>query len=77
VADIEGQIDSSWLDSYLYLIDSDGKTVLAEADDEWTTLDSKLGYTLPQDGTYYLEVIDYFTLLWQRRLFLQSPVIHR
>jgi hypothetical protein len=48
----------SLLDAYLYLLDSDGKTVLAENDDEVYAQrrDPLIGYTLPKDGIYYLKL---------------------
>ena len=58
VADIDAMSNGSLLDSYLYLLDSDGVTVLAENDDEVYAerRDSLIGYTLPHDGVYYLKV---------------------
>jgi len=59
VIDIDARVDGSTLDSYIYLIDSDGTTVLAQNDDAAGSVDSKLGYHLPHDGTYYIEVREY------------------
>ncbi|MGC9398109.1 MAG: C1 family peptidase [Anaerolineae bacterium] len=59
VVDIDAQSEGSSLDSYLYLLDSDGTTVLAQNDDEPTTLDAHLSHELPHDGTYYIKVRDY------------------
>ncbi len=60
VIDIDASSAGSLLDSYIYLIDSNGATVLAEHDDERSgQLDSHLGYQLPHDGTYYVRVRDY------------------
>jgi C1A family cysteine protease len=58
VVDIDAQVNSSVLDSYVFLLDSDATTVRAENDDEIyvEVLDSKLGYQLPHDGTYYIKV---------------------
>lgn len=58
VADIDAMINGSPLDSYLYLIDTDGQTVLAENDDEvyGQRRDPLIGYTLSKDGTYYLKL---------------------
>jgi hypothetical protein len=58
VADIDAMVDGSPLDSYLYLLDTDGATVLAENDDEvYAELrDPLLSYTLPRDGIYYLKL---------------------
>ncbi|OGO27069.1 MAG: hypothetical protein A2136_04795 [Chloroflexi bacterium RBG_16_54_11] len=58
VADIAAMEDSSLLDAYLYLLDSDGKTVLAENDDEVYAQirDPRLFFTLPKDGIYYLKL---------------------
>jgi hypothetical protein len=49
---------ASQLDSYVYLLDSDGLSVLAENDDEQPGVvqDSQLLYTLRRSGTYYLKV---------------------
>jgi hypothetical protein len=59
VVDIDAQGEGSELDAYVYLLDSDGTTVLAENDDANGSLDSYLVYTLPHDGTYYVRVRDY------------------
>jgi len=60
VIDIDAQSEGSALDSYVYLLDSDGSTVLAQNDDERPgSYDSHLGYELSQDGTYYIKVRDY------------------
>jgi len=58
VADIDAMINGSLLDPYLYLIDTDGKTILAENDDEVYAQrrDPLIGYTLTKDGTYYLKL---------------------
>jgi hypothetical protein len=58
VADIDAINNSSPLDPYLYLLDSDGKTVLAENDDEVYAQrrDSLISYTLPREGIYYLKL---------------------
>ena len=53
VADVDAQAIGSSLDSYLYLYDTDGITELAHNDD-YDGLDSRVMYTLPADGTYYL-----------------------
>lgn len=53
-----GQI-GGLLDSYMFLYDTDGKTVLEENDDRGTPRidsDSEIAYTLKADGTYYLKV---------------------
>lgn len=57
--DVDAAINGSSLDSYLWLMDSDGATVLAENDDDGNTFDSYLTYTLPADGTYYAVVSSY------------------
>jgi len=59
VVDIDAQVDGSLLDSYIYLLDSDGSTVLAQDDDEYYSLDSHLSYMLTHDGTYYIKVRKY------------------
>lgn len=58
VADIDAMIDGSPLDSYLFLIDTDGQTVLAENDDEVYSVrrDPLLSYTLSKSGIYYLKL---------------------
>ena len=58
VIDIDAKVDGSSLDSYIFLLDSNGTTVLAEHDDEILTevQDSLLGYHLPHNGTYYVKV---------------------
>lgn len=56
-----GQLGGA-LDSFLYLIGPDGKTVLAQNDDRGTPRidsDSEITYTLPAAGTYYLVVTSY------------------
>lgn len=59
VLDIDAQVNGSLLDSYIFLLDSNGSTVLAQNDDAAGSLDSKLGYTLPHDGNYYIKVRAY------------------
>jgi hypothetical protein len=46
------------LDLYLFLLDSDGRSVLADHDDEVFAVrrDPHLGYLLERSGTYYLKV---------------------
>ena len=58
VVDIDAKVNGSLLDSYVFLLDSDGTSVLAEHDDEILVerQDSHLGYQLPHDGTYYVKV---------------------
>jgi hypothetical protein len=58
VADIDAMVNNSLLDAYLYLLDTDGKTVLAENDDEVYAerRDPLLGYTLTKNGWYYLKL---------------------
>ncbi|HEY9076092.1 MAG TPA: peptidoglycan DD-metalloendopeptidase family protein [Anaerolineaceae bacterium] len=61
VVDIDAKIMLSVLDPVVTLYDADGKSVLAENDDEvygeWQ--DSILGYTLPRTGMYYIKVRAY------------------
>ena len=60
VVDIDAQSEGSALDSYIYLLDSDGTTVLAQNDDEGSgSSDSHLSYGISQDSTYYIRVRDY------------------
>lgn len=60
VIDIDAQSQGSMLDSYIFIVDSDGTTVLAQNDDERSgLLDSKLGYQLSHDGTFYIKVRAY------------------
>ena len=58
VADVDAMIDGSALDSYLFLLDSDGQTVLAENDDEVYAerRDPLISYTLPRTGLYFLKL---------------------
>ena len=58
VADIDAMINGSLLDPYLYLLDTDGQTILAENDDEVYAQrrDPLISYTIPKDGTYYLKL---------------------
>jgi len=58
VADIDARAIGSALDSYLYLYDTDGVTELTHNDD-YDGLDSRIIYTLPADGTYYLMVREF------------------
>jgi len=59
IVDIDAEVNGSYLDSYVYLLDSDGTTYLAESDDAYGSLDSYLVYDLPHDGTYYVKVRAY------------------
>lgn len=58
VADIDAQSEGSELDAVIYLLDSDGSSVLAKHDDEepYSRYDPHLGYELPRSGQYYLKV---------------------
>jgi hypothetical protein len=58
VVDINAMSAGSLLDPYIYLLDSDGLTLLAENDDEIYAVrrDSMLSFTLPHAGTYYIKV---------------------
>lgn len=58
VIDINAMSDGSLLDPYIYLLDSDGATILAENDDEIYAerRDSMLSFTLPHDGVFYIKV---------------------
>ncbi len=58
VADVDAMINNSPLDSYLYLVDTDKQTVLAENDDEvyGELRDPLLSYSLPHEGIYYLKL---------------------
>jgi hypothetical protein len=52
------QVDGSPLDTYILLLDSDGRSVLAENDDQvrYMRSDSWVSYRLPRNGDYYLKV---------------------
>ena len=55
--DIDSYNFGSMLDTYIFLLDEDGVSVLAENDDlALGELDSLLSYQLPRDGRYYLKV---------------------
>jgi hypothetical protein len=58
VADVDAMAQGSLLDSYIFLLGSDGETVLAENDDEVYAQrrDPLLSYKLPVDGYYYLKL---------------------
>jgi murein DD-endopeptidase MepM/ murein hydrolase activator NlpD len=58
VVDIDAQSLGSWLDPYLYLLDSDGDSVLAQNDDEIyaQNRDSFIAFYAPHNGTYYLKL---------------------
>jgi len=43
-------------DTYLYLYDTDGTTLLAANDDDGNSLASRIEWTAPADGTYYVLV---------------------
>jgi bacillolysin len=58
IADIDAQSIGSYLDSYLYLYNTDGSTELTHSDD-YDGLDSRIVYVLPANGTYYLMVREY------------------
>jgi hypothetical protein len=55
IADIDAQALGSYLDSYMFLYDTDGETEVTHNDD-FDGLDSRITYTLPAAGTYYLMV---------------------
>jgi len=57
VLDIDAKSVGSNLDGYLFLLDSDGGSELAENDDEilYEKQDPYLTYILPRDGEYYLK----------------------
>ena len=59
VIDIDARVHGSDLDSYVFLLKSDGETVLAQNDDAEGSLDSKFGVQLPHDGTYFVKVREY------------------
>jgi len=56
--DVDAKASGSALDAYLFLLDSDGTSELAENDDEilFQVQDPLLGYLVPRDGTYYLKL---------------------
>ncbi|MBN2148885.1 MAG: peptidoglycan DD-metalloendopeptidase family protein [Anaerolineales bacterium] len=58
VIDIDAQSNGSVLDAYAILLAGDGKTILVENDDQiFAQLrDPLLSLTLPQNGTYYIQV---------------------
>ncbi|OGO36567.1 MAG: hypothetical protein A2W35_02150 [Chloroflexi bacterium RBG_16_57_11] len=54
----EAQVIGSPLDTYISLLDSDGRSVLESNDDQvqYQRSDSWLSYTLPRTGDYYVQV---------------------
>lgn len=55
---VDAQSAGSSLDPYLFLLADDGVSVVAENDDEvpFTLIDPLLGFTLPWDGDYFLNL---------------------
>lgn len=53
---------SSYLDSLLYITESDGQTAIANNDQNglYSESDSFLQVVLPADGTYYIAIADYY-----------------
>jgi hypothetical protein len=64
---------SSSMDSVLYLLSSDGRTILAQNDENglFFSHDSFIQVILPSDGTYYLVVTDYASGFGAYRLHVQ------
>lgn len=58
IVDIDAQVNGSVLDSVVLLYDQNG-ALLASSDDDGYTFDSKVGFTLPASGDYYIAVRDY------------------
>jgi len=58
IVDIDAKASGSSLDPYIFLVDGDGTSVLAENDDEipYEVQDSKLGYQLSHNGIHYIKV---------------------
>lgn len=56
--DVDAWTNASSLDAYLFLLDQDGQSVLAEVDDEipYQRPDPRLGYIFSRPGTYFLKV---------------------
>ena len=59
--DVVAKAEGSALDPYLYLIDGDGKSILAENDDiQYGVIqDSHIVYTIQRTGSYYLKIKAY------------------
>ncbi len=50
------------VDTYIYLYDTDGLTILAEDDDSGAAKGfSKIAFQPPNDGTYFVKIVDYNT----------------
>jgi hypothetical protein len=50
------------VDTYIYIYDTDGVTVISEDDDGGGAKGfSKLAFQPPEDGTYYIKIVDYNT----------------
>jgi hypothetical protein len=58
VLDLDAQNQGSWLDSFLFLLDEDGISILAQNDDEvfGENRDSLITFYAPHTGTYYLKL---------------------
>jgi murein DD-endopeptidase MepM/ murein hydrolase activator NlpD len=55
--DVDAQSLGSALDPYLYLYDASGGLIVGQDDEvPYEQIDPRLGYTLPQDGSYYLKI---------------------
>jgi hypothetical protein len=57
--DVDAEEVGSDLDSYMFLYASDGVTELAENDDWGDWYDSRIGYTIPTTGNYYIALREY------------------
>ncbi len=58
IVDVDAKSSGSEVDGYLFLLDSDGSSELAESDDEvlFDLQDPFLSYRLPRSGQYYLKL---------------------
>lgn len=55
--DVDAQSIGSALDPYLYLYDPSGGLIVGQDDEvPYELIDPLLGYTLPQDGSYYVKI---------------------
>ncbi len=55
--DVDAQSIGSALDAYLYLYDASGGLIVGQDDElPYEIIDPLLGYTLPQDGSYYIKI---------------------
>jgi hypothetical protein len=57
-----GMVGPDDVDTYIFLYDTDGATIMSENDDGGAAKGfSKIAFQPPEDGTYYIKIVDYNT----------------